>query len=137
MATSTKLKGGYLAFLLFLPAGSLACTRNQSGEKPTSAAPSPVPRKDKAKSNKTSKDEAINLVLKNYDKVFSSLFLHSDLDNEYFHPPKMHASELSINPATPSTWTVSYSPEAGFYFEARVDRRSGFVEWVDIGFASE
>lgn len=115
----------------------LACNNHRAGEKTDSRVSKSESKEEDQKSKKIDEEQAKELVLQSYKKIFSSLFFLNDIDKTYFHPPMVRKDELRASLSAPSSWRITNFPTAGTYFEARVDRNSGAVEWIQMGYASE
>lgn len=88
-------------------------------------------------SAKVSGDQAKTLVAQNYGKIFRPLYMYAPLENDKLQLPEMKAEEFQVVKEDPVYWYVSYEPEAGFWFEARVEKDHGTVEWITVDFAAE
>lgn len=137
MSKAKYFKFTSIILITFAQFSSLSCNNQRSGEKTDSRVYRAGGKKEEQKSKKIDEEEAKKLVLQSYKKIFSSLFFLNEIDQEFFHPPMVRMDELRVNLFGPNTWRITNFPAAGTYFEARVDRNSGAVEWIKIGYASE
>lgn len=137
MSRAKNLNQTTFAFIFFASFYSLSCKNQKTGEERDSRASISEAKAKDQESKKIDEEQAKELVLQSYKKIFSSLFFFNEVDQKYFHPPTVRNDELRASLSEPNFWSITNFPAAGTYFEARVDRSSGAVEWIKIGYACE
>lgn len=133
----SRSKHLHILFVMATLSFSASCKNRRTGEKADPNVSKSDARKKEQKSKRLGEEEAKKLVLQSYKKIFSSLYFLNDIDQEFFHPPPVLKDELRATLSEPNSWRITNFPMGGTYFEARVDRNSGAVEWIQMGYASE
>lgn len=80
---------------------------------------------------------AKELCAKNFNLIFTHLYIDSLTDTKKVKFPTRQAEDFQKFKEDPNYWHLSYEPEAGLWLEARVSKSLGTVEWTHIGITAE
>lgn len=86
---------------------------------------------------KVSLDRAKALSAKNFNQIFTKLYIDSETDTKKVKFPSRKAEDFRMINQDSGYWYLSYEPEAGLWLEARVSKAQGTVEWTHIDITAE